>query len=452
MRMRLTACCFSARWARRALPRCNIKSTMQHYSFNEFLAPNVQSHDVDALFPLLQSAHVIQALIALFRGGGEEVMIRLAILREIASRADAPEWTPQQLQSHLSFIDNTKLETVLKRLRDHDLLLWDSERRVYQLSSTARMILSSLSNMLSFGQEDDELGFLFSQIAAGDAVGQLNSETLTNLLARLNELENFFSQAVLSGSEFRLKAAQSRLAVAQKWMARGTEILQSLGENGFADDASWRIAQKIGDSQSRMMRMASVFQNELAKIARQRVMLSDGGLSSSELAAWLKAQSVEILFNLSAENIAYVPEPLFVLPDVMLDVAEAFSERDIVDKKVSTMPAPAEAEEAQDIPFEYPPQLQGLTNMLSHIERSVALADIVVGGDFSAASYRYSLLTFLGEKNVDADLAALAEQPVSIEHDGSLELQVIHQNEIALMTAGSIIPINHPAQSLKDGT
>ncbi len=117
---------------------------MEEYAFKEFLAPNVQPRDIDALFPLLQSAHVIQALIALFRGGSEEVMIRLAILREIASRADAPEWTPQHLQTHLSFIDNTKLETVLKRLREHDLLLWDGERRVYLLSSLAREIWQAL--------------------------------------------------------------------------------------------------------------------------------------------------------------------------------------------------------------------------------------------------------------------------------------------------------------------
>jgi len=423
---------------------------LQHFNesaFQDFLSPGIAPRDVDALFPLLQSANVIQALIALFRGGSEEVMIRLAILREIASRADAPEWTPQQLQNHLSFIDNTKLETVLKRLREHDLLLWDAERRLYQLSSLARMILSSLSNLVSFGRKDDELGYLFSQIAAGDAVGQLNAETLNNLLARLNELESFFSQAVLSGSEFRLKAAQSRLATAQKWMAHGTEILQSLGVNGFADDASWKIAQKIGDSQSRMMRMASVFQNELAKIARQRVMLSDGGLSSSELAAWLKAQSVEKLADLCEQNIAQVPEPLYLLPDVMLDVAEAFLERDILDKKTSTMPSPVEVEVAQDVPFEYPPQLQGLNNMLSRIERSVSLADIVVGGDFSAASYRYSLLTFLGEKNVDADLAALAEQPVEVLHDDNAALQTINQNEIAQMTVGTINPI----RSKQDG-
>lgn len=407
-------------------------------TFQEFLSPGVSPNDVDALFPLLKSTNIIHALIALFRGGSEEVMIRLAILREISSRADTPEWTPQQLQNHLSFIDNTKLETVLKRLREHDLLLWDTERRLYQLSSLARMILSSLSNLVSFGSQDDELGYLFSQIAAGDAVGQLNAETLNNLLARLNELESFFSQAVLSGSEFRLKAAQSRLTAAQKWMSSGTEILKNLGENGFADDASWKIAQKIGDSQSRMMRMTSVFQSELAKIARQRVMLSDGGLSSSELAAWLKGQSVEKLADLSAESLAEVPEALYLLPDVMIDVTEAFLERDILDKKVSIMPPPVEVEEAQDVPFEYPPQLQSLNNMLSRIEHSVSLADIVVGGDFSAASYRYSLLTFLGEKNVDTDLAALAEQVVVVLYDDTNELQTIKHHEIAKMTAGTI--------------
>ena len=62
-----------------------------------FLKPGIDARDVDALFPLLQSAHFIDVLIALFRGGREEVMIRLAVMREIAARADAPEWTSVQL-------------------------------------------------------------------------------------------------------------------------------------------------------------------------------------------------------------------------------------------------------------------------------------------------------------------------------------------------------------------
>jgi hypothetical protein len=125
----------------------------------------------------------------------------------------------------------------------------------------------------------------------------------------------------------------------------------------------------------------------------------------------------------------------------MLDIAEAFLERDILDKKRSVMPPPVDVEVAQDVPFEYPPQLQGLNNMLSRIERNVSLADIVVGGDFSAASYRYSLLTFLGETNVDPDLAVLAEQPVMMQYIDDEALQTINQNEIALISAGTIQPL-----------
>lgn len=75
-------------------------NTVQQFdesAFQDFLSPGISLRDVDALFPLLQSANVIQALIALFRGGGEEVMIRLAVLREIAARADTPERASQQL-------------------------------------------------------------------------------------------------------------------------------------------------------------------------------------------------------------------------------------------------------------------------------------------------------------------------------------------------------------------
>ncbi len=72
------------------------------------------------------------------------------MLREIAGRAEEPEWTPQQLVNHLSFIDGTKLDTVLKRLREHDLLVWDADRRLYRSSASGRMALSALFNLLEF--------------------------------------------------------------------------------------------------------------------------------------------------------------------------------------------------------------------------------------------------------------------------------------------------------------
>ena len=74
------------------------------------------------------------------------------------------------LETHFAFFSPAKLDTVLKRLREHELLLWDAERRVYQLSAVGRMVLAALSNLLSFSTEQDgELGFLAAQIAAGSA-------------------------------------------------------------------------------------------------------------------------------------------------------------------------------------------------------------------------------------------------------------------------------------------
>ena len=298
-------------------------------SLADFFAPGIEPNDVPQFFPLVEAKSLIGAMIALFRGGDDEVMIRLMVLREIGLRASAPEWTPRELQSHFAFINQSKLNTVLGRLRDHELLLWDGGRHVYQLSSAGRMVLSALSNLLSFSTEQDgELGYLAAQIAAGSAVGKLSPEALAHLLARLAELEEEFSQAVASGSEFRLRAAQSKLASVWQWMEKANEVLRNLSADGFADDASWRLAQEIGSRQSRIMRMSSVFQRELAEITRQQVHLSHGGLSSSELAAWLKERNVDELIALATEQLSITPESTFILPDVMLDNTEEFVARE----------------------------------------------------------------------------------------------------------------------------
>ncbi|PKO47353.1 MAG: hypothetical protein CVU29_02785 [Betaproteobacteria bacterium HGW-Betaproteobacteria-22] len=418
----------------------SLQNSVQLSAFDEFLKPGVDARDVDALFPLLQSAHIIDVLIALFRGGREEVLIRLAVMREIAARAEQPEWTPAQLQNHLSFVEATKLDTVLNRLRSHDLMQWDADRRLYQISASGRMVLSAISGLIRFGQEDDELGFLVAQAAGSGAVGNLSPEHLSHVLAKLTEYEHFFEEAVASGSEFRLKSAQARLAKALPWIEKATTLMQNLAEQGL-DDASWQITQKIANQQSRLLRMASVFQMELAKISRQRVMLSDGGLSSSELSAWLRAQTIETLASLG-DTFAQTCEPLFMLPDVMMDISDDVLERDIADKKVSIMPPAVEVAEAEAAPFNYPPQLAALTRMLEtlseHTTSAVPLSDVVVGGSFAEATYRYSLLTFLGKQHDDADLAALAAQPFALAHTLDAPLQAVHRNEIAEMTHGQL--------------
>jgi hypothetical protein len=407
-------------------------------SLAEFLAPGLLAEDIPPLFPLLAARPLIGALIALFRGGDEEVLIRLMVLREVGLRADAPEWTPRELESHFAYLSQTKLNTVLARLREHALLLWDGERRVYQLSTEGRMVLSALSNLLAFNLEaDGELGFLAAQVAAGAAVGKLAPEALSHLLARLGELEEEFAQAVASGSEFRLRAAQSKLASVQQWLDRANAVMKNLADAGLDDD-SWRLAQSIGQRQSRLLRMASVFQRELAAIARQQVHLSQGGLSTSELAAWLKTQSLDSLAALADGRLATTPECSFVLPDVMLDNTEEFIAREQPNRKTSAMPAPAEIEYTRDVPLEPPRELVELARMLARLESPASVADTVVGGSFGSASYRLSLLALIGETNIGPELAPLADLPLTLQWGD--ELQAVGRGEVAHISAGRILP------------
>lgn len=404
----------------------------------EFLAPGLVAQDIPPLFPLLAARRLIGAMIALFRGGDEEVLIRLMVLREIGLRADAPEWTPRELESHFAYLAQTKLNTVLARLREHGLLLWDGERRVYQLSTEGRMVLSALSNLLAFNAEaDGELGFLAAQVAAGAAVGKLAPDALAHLLARLGELEEAFAQAVASGSEFRLRAAQTKLASVQQWLEKANAVMKNLTDAGL-DDATWKLAQRIGQRQSRLLRMASVFQRELAAIARQQVHLSQGGLSTSELAAWLKTQSLDQLAAFADGRLAATPECSFVLPDVMLDNTEAFIAREQTGRTSSAMPAPADIEYTREVPMEPPRELVELTRLLAGLDTPASVADTVVGGSFGQASYRLSLLALIGEAYIGPELAPLADLPVTLQWGD--DLQPVGRGEVAQISAGRILP------------
>lgn len=408
----------------------------------EFLSPGMVAEDVPGLHALLSARHLVDAFIALFRGGEEEVLVRLAVLREIGSRAESPQWSPRELEARFVWLDPTKLDTVLKRLREHSLLVWDGDVRLYSLAPAGRMALAGLEQMLRFAADQDaELGFILAQVAGGDGVGRLSSENLRHLLARLSELKVEFSAAVASGSEFRLRAAQGKLESVWKWMEKGTQVLGALSEEGFDDD-TWRLAQEIGARQSEIMRMASIFQRELAAIARQRVHLAQSGLTTSEVADWLRGLSLEQLTSLAGRDPAQVAEPTFILADVMLDIAEAeLVDKHRPDRRVSTLPAPTWAEPVADAALEPPTEFADLLRLLGHLDAPRAVADVVVGDSFRAASYRLSLLPFLGEVGVDPDMAPLAGLPVGLEWEADTPLSKVGRGEVAAITPGLLRPL-----------
>jgi hypothetical protein len=397
------------------MPRPSLSETTDAGSLpgglGEFFASGIEAADLPALFPLLRAREALNAFVTLFRGGEDEVLIRLMVLREIGTRAEAPYWTSQELQAHFAYLDPVKLDTVLKRLRENDLLIWDIEQRLYQLSAPGRLSLSALATLLNFaGENDAELGYITAQVAAGQAVGKVSAETLQHLLGRLNELQNEFDQAILAGSEFRLRRAQEKLSSVWHWVEKGTEIIRAITAEGDLDGATYRIAQSIGEAQSRMLRMTGVFQRALSSLERQRVHMGQSGLSSSDIAAWLRDQSQERLLLVANGALSVYPQPMFITPHEMLDTAEyELLERERQKVAHIVLPPPNDAPETGAIEAERLIVLEQLLANLNNIETAASLGDLVVGGDYPQAAYRTSLLALLNNVESGALLGPVAE-------------------------------------------
>ena len=104
--------------------------------FADFLSPGVSPGDLPELDRLARARPLLSAFTTLFHGSEAEVLLRVLVLGEIGRTADAPRWSPDALRARFAFIDPVKLETVLRRLRDHALLrVADSQ---YQLSDIGR--------------------------------------------------------------------------------------------------------------------------------------------------------------------------------------------------------------------------------------------------------------------------------------------------------------------------
>ncbi len=79
------------------------------FNLQSFLMPGVEPDDVPTLWALVRARPLVDTFITLFRGGEEEVFIRLHVLREIGARADHPRWLPEELRRHFSYMVTIKL-------------------------------------------------------------------------------------------------------------------------------------------------------------------------------------------------------------------------------------------------------------------------------------------------------------------------------------------------------
>jgi len=415
---------------------------------SEVLAPGVSADDVPELSPLLQARGVLGSFISLFRGSDAEVLLRLLVLREIGHEAESPRWTPEGLRQRFAYLDPVKLETVLKRLREHDLLQFGEDGH-YRLSDLGRNAVAALSALLQFAAEEDaELGFLTAQLAGLQATGTITPESLGHLLGKLNDLSLHFEDAIASGSEFRIVDARRRLTANGRWLDRGTELLRQLLADPEVDFELARIAQRIGLAQSRLARVDAAFQRALNKIETQRVTLGASGISSSDVAAWLRRRTADALAALLDGACDVAPAPaLLAGGHELLDRAEAVLSDEVRRAEADhTLPPPATtdisaAPEVEDLRI-----LEHFTGRLSALAGPAALGDAVAGGSFGAASYRLSLLALLADGSeaspAEGPIGAFMKLRMGVRFETGLA--PVGTDEILAISRGHVAPLTSP--------
>ncbi|MCL2658477.1 MAG: hypothetical protein FWD62_13900 [Betaproteobacteria bacterium] len=407
----------------------------------DFLSPGVALDDVPALWSLARAQALIAAFITLFRGGEEEVFIRLHVLRELGGRAETPRWAPEELRRHFGYLDPVKLETVITRLRENGLIHFGEDRH-YQLSDAGRNAMAALSVLLRFGDEEDaELGFLTTQLAGMQATDSVTPEVLQHLLAKLNALTESFEEAIASGSEFRILDARSRLTANLRWLDKGTRILHDLLAVEEITPEIGRVAHAIGLAQSRLARADAAFQRALNKIEAQRVTLGASGVSSSDVMIWLRKLSLGELAALSDGALGAAPQTQFLAgAHELLDRAESS-----LSEEVRRMEADISLPPAQDVDQNMAPESEDLSllwklaDRLANVAASAPAHRLVLGGGFAPASYRLSLLSLLGgvEAQAEGPVADFTQMPYDLVLED--QLVAVHEDEVAQMSAGHIV-------------
>lgn len=411
---------------------------------HDYLRDGIAAADLTDLHPLLAARDLLRAFSTLFHGGEESVMVRLLVLRTIGERGQAPDWTPQELREQFAYLDAVKFDTVLARLRENGLLLWDGQSQRYRISPVGRQALASIGLLLQFTREGDELAYVTAQLAAGQAVGRVKADDLQHLLSRLNELREDFDQAVLSGSEHRIQRAADTLQSVWQWVEKGTAVIHDIAAAPELDAATHRVAQQIGRAQSALLRQASVFQRALNQLDRHRVHLGASGLSSSDVNRFLRMLDSDALAALADDVLARTPIAAFVLGPIALDVAEyELVDREREAQEDATLPPARQAPTDTQPPAarnDYA-HAEAWLDQLAALQDAAPLSDWVPQDSFAVSAYRLSLLGLIGDagaENRSGVSASLAQLPMQWHVEPDVE--TVQRAGVAYMSRGRLLP------------
>lgn len=417
----------------------------QQTSLQAYFKPQISPDDVEQVFRLKRAQPLLQGFTALFHGGFDGVLVRLLVLGELAADAQAGALTRADINAKLGYLEPEALETVLARLRTHQLLTWDPAQGVYRIPPMARNLLSAITSLVDLGEDENQadMGFLLSQVAGSQAVGGVTVEQLQHLLGRMVDLTEEFRDAIASGSEFRLRTAQEKWHTACDWVDKGSQVIQSITADPEADSATHRAAQAIGRAQSALLNMQGMFSRALNQIERQRVHLGQSGLTTTDIKTWLMQH--EDLAGLARAAIALPVTPMFITPSEMIDVAETELLADKNRAVPNALPAGEEAHvtqhEVTTMPAELTAWLSRLSTFADATDGSTKVHDTLLPASFAIASYRASLLPLLGDESeaaLQGGTATMARLPIEfVPKDGMVKLKDPY---VAAMSIATLTP------------
>lgn len=409
------------------------------------------AQDSPLLWRLSRQQPLTQALSGLFHGPAVLVQLRLWVFLQLASQGQA--LLPRERIAELFHaLRPEALETVLKRLRDVGLLAWGEGARAYQLPPLAQRVAGLLAPLTADVEGEDEggeLAALLGQVVGANQLGAVDAGQVQLLHAQLARLHGEFSDAIASGSEFRLREARKRYDRAATLIDRASEAIAAIIGGSAGHIALERAARGLGQAQSRLLAMASQFNRALQQVDRQRVTLGTTGITSTDVKRWL--QSAPLLHRLLDAALDRPVMTAALAPHELLDVAEAEFERD--------RPQPAQAEElpsAQDAPagtlsaVALPRELADLNQLLSdwatqpNAERSVQ--DALLGPRpgatrYAQLAYKAQLLPLLGDPQaavLPGATGELARQPWRIAWQP--EAEAVDHHQVELLSRGQLLP------------
>lgn len=359
------------------------------------------------------------ALRALFQGDARVTRLRLWVFLELMALRDA-RLTREALNHAFHLLRDEVLDSVLKRLRDADLLAWDATAQTYAVTPLAQQLVGLLQPLTAdTADQDAELASLLAGVAGAHQLGLLQPAQLQHLLAQLARLREEFADAMASGSEFQLRRARQRFERALTLVNRANDALKAIIEQAqtHGDARLERLARELGGAQASLLAMASQFNRALQQADRQRVTLGSTGITTTDVRRWL--QAVPQLDALAAGLVSVGLHPVMVAPQELVDGAEAEFERDRPAAAAPEgLPAAVAAPPGELAVMSLPPEM-GLMQVLLNgwteaglTEQPVAPA--VLGGSYARAAYRAQLLPLLGDeqaRHLQGATGDMARQP-----------------------------------------